>query len=183
MNVEYSLGPFCNWFLPSCLDIWSSADGQRVLCSYGARSMLCLLNVVNKKSLKAYDCLNVFANKSVVSVTRFNKTGPKALKTPLLFIGSNDGEAALIDCFTKSIVYQKNKFQDLDLPSKKILSSDWSLDNDNPIVYYSMHSIIICWNTKTNVTETLKIGENYRNKIAISCICSSSCGGKKLAIG
>ena len=184
MNVEYSLGPFCNWFLPSCLDIWSSSDGQRVLCSYGARSNLCLLNVTQRESFKAHDCLNVFPNKSIVSVNRFNKTTAKSFKTPILFVGSNEGEAALIDCFTNNILRQKNKLEDLkDLPSRKILSADWVDERDSPVVYYSMHSVVIRWNTKTNTTDVLKIGDNYRNKIAISCITSSSCGRKKLAVG
>ena len=184
MNVEYSLGPFCNWFLPSCLDIWSSGDGQRILCSYGARSMLCLLAVTDKKSLRAHDCLTVFgSNRSLLSVTRFAKTGRNASKTPLLFVGSGDGEAAVVDCFTNNIVRQTKKFEDINLPAKKILSAAWLDFNDQQVVYYSMHSIVISWNIKTNELKALMIGTISENKCAISCIASCNCGIDKLAIG
>ncbi|CAG2100897.1 unnamed protein product [Medioppia subpectinata] len=181
MNAEYSLAPFCNWFLPSCLDMWSSGDGQRVLCSYGARSMVCLLTLTASKSIKCYDCLNVFNNnKSIISCNKFSRTS----RIPYLFVGSNDGEAALINCNdTNHIMYPKIDIKDLDLPSKKILSADWSHVSDKSVVYYSIHSVIICWDLTLGTMEKLMIGDNYRNKIAISCIVSSVCGQEKLAIG
>ena len=180
MNVEYSLAPFCNWFLPSCLDMWSSGDGHRVLCSYGARSMVCLFSLTDSKAIRSHDCLNVFnTNKSIISCNKFNRNARK----PYLFIGSNEGEAALLDCDTNELIYPKIELSDLNLPSKKILSADWSHVNDNSVVYYCIHSVIISWNTSTQTTNRLMIGDNYHNTIAISCIVSTSCGQQKLAIG
>lgn len=184
MNAEYSLGPFCNWFLPSCLDLWSSGDGQRVLCSYGARSMLCLLSVVGKKALRAHDCLTVFGtNRALLSVTRFAKVGPNAFRIPMLFVGSGDGEAAVINCFTNSVIHQKQKFDNYNLPAKKILSADWLDFDGQQVVYYSMHSIVIGWNTSSNEAKALQIGTISDTKCAISCIASTNCGINKLAIG
>ena len=185
MNVEYSLGPFCNWFLPSCLDLWSSSDGQQVLCSYGARSMLCLLTITNNKTIKTSDCLSVFDdNKCLISCVKFAKRGRIFGQRPHLFISSSDGEAAVMDCNTRKFIYQTQDMNDLEIPSKKILSADWSHVDQNPVVYYSLHSVLIVWNIKTNViNKLLTDGENYQNRIGISCIASSNCGTEKVAVG
>jgi WD40 repeat protein len=184
MNAEYSLGPFCNWFLPTSLDIWSSNDGQQVLFGYGARSSLCLANITNNKSIEMRDCLNVFNNnKSNISCTKFAKNGSKSRRTPYIFIGSSEGEAAVLECNSNQVIVQRAHLKDLDMPSKKVLSADWIETSDGLVVYYCIHSLILLWNINTGSIKKMMVGDNYHKKIAISCITISNCGKQKIAIG
>ncbi len=55
-GIEYSFGTFFNWFMPSCMDLWTTEDNfgggsqdhhHETIIAYGARSFLFLLDVKN----------------------------------------------------------------------------------------------------------------------------------------
>lgn len=59
-GIEYSFGTFFNWFMPSCMDLWTTEDNfgggsqdhhHETIIAYGARSFLFLLDV--KSSLQS----------------------------------------------------------------------------------------------------------------------------------
>ncbi|XP_027194608.2 uncharacterized protein LOC113789289 [Dermatophagoides pteronyssinus] len=55
-KVEFSFGTFWNWFLPSCLDVWSSpsstssSSNPEMFIAYGAKSFLFLADIIVQKS-------------------------------------------------------------------------------------------------------------------------------------
>lgn len=58
-GIEYSFGTFFNWFMPSCMDLWTTEDNVtgevsgadfETIIAYGARSYLFLLDVKRSNS-------------------------------------------------------------------------------------------------------------------------------------
>lgn len=179
MNSELSLGPFCNWFLPSCSDIWSGPGpslGQHlILFAYGERSSLCLSHInQTDKSIKLIDCIKIFQHKSNVSSTKFAKSS----KNPLLFIGSSDGDIALLDCSSRKLNYQRH--QDNNMPPRKISAVDWF---DEQTVYYAIEEMLIGWNISDGSANHLKIPGYYDEKIPISVLACSSKANDLIAVG
>lgn len=154
-GIEYSFGTFSNWFMPSCMDFWSSSFES--IIGYGARSFLFLLDVKRSEaknssrlmvneinySIEYRDLVNVFghtANKKDVDIFRktnsyittvvFDKS-KFSENRPRVFIGNSDGLVALYDISKCKSTIQDLPFSAIksqcckNVSQTKILSATW----------------------------------------------------------
>lgn len=138
-ETEFSFGTFWNWFLPSCLDVWSStsSDNSDIIVAYGARSHLFFADLfsetnevsfsdANKKSsgwrIKFRDSLNVLGFeqkvhqdtfryvKTCISVAVFDKISKNSSVGPRIFVASSDGTAGVYDLSNHETILQNVPF-------------------------------------------------------------------------
>ncbi|XP_053208736.1 gem-associated protein 5-like [Panonychus citri] len=173
-ETKISLSPFANWYTNFILDVWSSPNffqnssnfilpkndyfknNVNGLLAYGARNCVILCQIHGttvrfNRSVKPYP--SVYEKVNAVSFAR-------CLKTPKLFIGSNQGKVYIYHI-------EKNVMQTIDPidiksgPDLIINSVDWADDVD---VYYSKGSHVIQWNTETNVYYSVDFGSLVKNR-------------------
>ncbi|KAH9393443.1 Gem-associated protein 5 [Tyrophagus putrescentiae] len=171
-GIEYSFGTFFNWFMPSCMDLWTTEDNfaktlqspsPSAASNYGIHYRD-LVNVfghsASKKFTDVFRSTNAYVTTVVFEKTRdfvgrsasasnFESHGPR------VFVGNSEGSVAVYDLHRRSTLLQDLPLAAFKRPCcrkvpghSKILSAAWMhfrAPEIGSVVFYPLDCHLVRW--------------------------------------